>query len=371
MNSTLILLTLYVITIFFISYIARDYKTEPTKSLSRSTAIDGFRGILATSVVCHHFAITYYWKNTGIWQPLESTLLNNMGAIPVSFFFMITGFLFFGKIFSNEYNWKSIIKSRILRIAPLYFAVVFIVLIISIKKTNLEFATLKSIAKDLALWALFLGNSFNNFNESAIVTAGVQWTLRYEWFFYISLPILAYIFSSNRFRYDLIISTLIIAGILAINTKYNFIKYDLLLPFLCGIIPVIIKRKYTYFLNLIKLKIFSLFNLLVLIYCLSYTNPYSTIQTYLLGFCFITISLGNDMFGLLTSHGLRFIGEISYSIYLTHGIILYSLFSLANIIHINNITFNEYIYFFPAILVLTTIFSTFTFRWIEKPFINK
>ena len=60
--------------------------------------MDGLRGILALSVLVHHFYITYFWKTTGLWKRPESDLLNNFGAIAVSFFFLITGYLFISKI---------------------------------------------------------------------------------------------------------------------------------------------------------------------------------------------------------------------------------------------------------------------------------
>jgi peptidoglycan/LPS O-acetylase OafA/YrhL len=67
--------------------------------LSRSSPLDALRGLLATAVVCHHFVVTYYWKVNGSWVRPESDVLNSMGVLPVSLFFMIAGFYFFGKIY--------------------------------------------------------------------------------------------------------------------------------------------------------------------------------------------------------------------------------------------------------------------------------
>ncbi len=91
----------YGTSLFFIERIFRRFNILTEQTLLRSSPIDAVRGLLATSVVCHHFIVTYYWKVNGVWDRPKSDLLNNMGAVPVSLFFMITGFLFFGKIYKK------------------------------------------------------------------------------------------------------------------------------------------------------------------------------------------------------------------------------------------------------------------------------
>lgn len=61
-------------------------------SLDRESPLDGLRGVLALAVLVHHFFITFMWKTTGVWDHPENKILDNFGAIPVSLFFLITGF---------------------------------------------------------------------------------------------------------------------------------------------------------------------------------------------------------------------------------------------------------------------------------------
>ncbi|HEE5774939.1 acyltransferase, partial [Acinetobacter baumannii] len=59
----------------------------PTEVIHRSSPLDGLRGILALSVLAHHFYITYVWKTAGEWKKPEFVLIDNFGGTAVSLFF--------------------------------------------------------------------------------------------------------------------------------------------------------------------------------------------------------------------------------------------------------------------------------------------
>ena len=79
---------------------------------NRISNIDGLRGYLALGVFFHHFIITYYWQNTGIWQRSPENFYNNLAELSVSMFFMITGYLFFKVILKNDLDVKLFFKKR-------------------------------------------------------------------------------------------------------------------------------------------------------------------------------------------------------------------------------------------------------------------
>jgi len=82
---------------------------------------------------------------------------------------------------------------------------------------------------------------------------------------------------------------------------------------------------------------------------------------------FLLIVLGNSMFGLFRSRASVLLGEISYSIYLLHGIILYALFSSGGIIDLKEISLLQYLYILPVVTLLVILFSASTYLEIEKP----
>lgn len=99
----MLLASLILVTTFFTS---KNKNAQLYDSLDRSSPIDAMRGILALSVMTHHFYITYVWKTVGSWKTPESIFLENLGAVGVSLFFLTTGFLFLNKIKKNNINWK-------------------------------------------------------------------------------------------------------------------------------------------------------------------------------------------------------------------------------------------------------------------------
>jgi len=79
------------------------------------------------------------------------------------------------------------------------------------------------------------------------------------------------------------------------------------------------------------------------------------------------IVLGSSVFGLFRSKASVLLGEISYSIYLLHGIILYALFSSGDIIDLTEISLLQYLYILPVVALLVILFSASTYLEIEKP----
>ena len=87
---------------------------------------------------------------------------------------------------------------------------------------------------------------------------------------------------------------------------------------------------------------------------------------------FTLIALGNDIFGLLKINALKVLGEISYSIYLLHGIVLYVMIDLVlGRDFVKELTVLEYWLMIFGLTPILVIICTLTFKYIEKPFINK
>jgi peptidoglycan/LPS O-acetylase OafA/YrhL len=365
MNDTLEILLLYIISIGVLAVLFKKLDILSPQALERSSPIDALRGLLATAVVCHHFMVTYYWKITGVWERPASDVLNNMGVVPVSLFFMITGFLFFGKIYKKTPDFSNLLKSRIARIVPLYAFVFLLVILISLIETHFTLADGKTLAKDTLKWILFSGANFNDFPDSRHVTAGAQWTLIYEWLFYLSLPLIAAIANKKMYGRYLVVSILIlIVGLPTVNKK-------LALLFFIGFIPTLIQHHRPQWIPLVKHQAFSWVALAFIAIAMTISQGYSVVQMLVLGVPFAIIALGNDLFSKLRSHGLKVLGEISYSIYLTHGILLFVLFSIVKVFAFDQTPLSTYILFLPVILLLISATSVVTFTCIERPFIHK
>ena len=65
--------------------------------------LESMRGILALAVVVHHALVYYFllYNHTSIISGPNAGFYSQLGTAPVSFFFFITGFLFWSKLISD------------------------------------------------------------------------------------------------------------------------------------------------------------------------------------------------------------------------------------------------------------------------------
>jgi len=87
----------------------------------------------------------------------------------------------------------------------------------------------------------------------------------------------------------------------------------------------------------------------------------------LISLFFVLIVFGVDIFGLLKLRGSIILGEVSYSIYLLHGMVLYVLFSVFFNDVVTELSRSEYYMYMPLVGIVVVLLSIFTFWFIEKP----
>lgn len=360
--DALFLLCILFISIFILSWIHSKINLRVTETTGHVTTLDGLRGILASSVVAHHFYITYIWKTTGQWVAPQSNLLNNLGASAVSLFFLITGYLFLNKIRQVNINWKRLYISRIKRIYPLFLFVLIFITLITISTVPIHQNNSVDFIKWLKGWLFFQESPFSHF-ESGLVIAHVQWTLLYEWKFYLALPLLYILWHRKIPKLLNIIITLTLFILMCKPKNHLYALFFLSIP------AIVYQQKIKDFIsnNLCKTNIFIIS---ISIITLFFTEGYSILQMLLLATIFMFVANGYSYFNILNYKGIKILGDMSYSIYLTHGLVLYTLFSLTSTIDFNHLNIYQYILLFPIILTIVTLLSSFTYNFIEKPFLN-
>ena len=344
--------------------------STPSKESNRYGCIDGIRGYLAIFVFIHHFVITWFWKNDGNWSAPPIHYFDVFGSFGVSLFFMITGYLFVSKLKKFEtgrIDWIALYKSRFYRITPLYlFSIIIISSVVFSSAYSIGLNSFSSIFYDYMKWFLYVGASINGFEDTKRVIAGVDWSLRYEWLFYISLPL---IFIAIRKGWTYLLAIQVISLVLFIyplDAKVFFSQYFILFT-VGGSITYINTR---FIKNFIDSFWGSVIVLLMISATLFYAEPYSGLQLVLLTIIFFAISSGNSLFGLLRKEASIFLGEISYSIYLMHGIFLYFAFTTFPIISVKNTLIGEFLLYMPASVCAVVLISLFTYYFIERPFMR-
>ncbi|HEV2703678.1 MAG TPA: acyltransferase [Steroidobacteraceae bacterium] len=300
----------------------------PVAGSGRFLAIDGLRGYLALSVFLHHSCIWYFYLRTGKWDLPPSQLYAQLAQNSVALFFMITGFLFYSKLLQarhRQFDWQRLYLGRVLRLTPLYlFAMALMLSIVLVSSAGQLHDSPAKVALQVFRWLSFavLGApDINNMKIAQVAVARVVWTLRYEWVFYLTLPVLALTVGARpSWRY-----LLLVVAAIGIACYREFIPVMLLI-FAGGMLAAVLARLSTF--CTVARSWFAAILAIASLGCAIALFPagYGFPQCALLAVFFCIIASGNDLFGLLARPTARKLGEMAYSVYLLHGLVLYVTF---------------------------------------------
>jgi len=311
---------------------------SPTSSDStRVYTLDGLRAVLAFGVALSHavrFRGTYL--NLAANPSTSGSFYEYLGNLSVEMFFMITGYLFWSQVIRNQGNvsWLKLYIGRVCRIGPVYLLAVTAVLVIVLERTGFrlnEPATqlMREASRWLALGIRELG-PINGYENPAGIMRGVLWTLAYEWKFYLLLPVLALITRVTRLPLAFSMAGLTVALLYAALAGQNKgATYPIIAAlFFTGMLCSSVQREQL----LLSLRGSIGSALVVLCITLAMTcfdDDYSAGAILLIGAGFYLIASGCTLWGILTSRYARRLGNISYGIYLLHGIVYTLIYSLS------------------------------------------
>lgn len=372
MNNLTPLFALIVFIIAFSTAYIINLKYKVNNLSSRYETVDGLRGFLAISVFISHASLWYQYIQENQWVS-KSYLYSQLGSTSVAFFFMISSFLFISKLLNSKekgFNWRLFFVSRFFRLAPMYYfsltIIVIIVMIISDWKLKTGMFQFLHEMFLLGTFTVIRDTSINNFGLTYLINAGVVWSLPFEWLFYFSLPLISLIILKKKPPvFYLVISLLFIIGYFYVNV----IRIPFLLSFVGGAIAALVVKK-----KLLENKNSTLLSVLILV-CLAlipqFENSNNIYCKLLITIVFILIASGNTLFGILNSSTLKLLGEISYSTYLIHGIILFLVFYFGfGLEKAKNLLASEYCKVVFLITPIIVILSFLCYRGVEKPFME-
>lgn len=294
----------------------------------RFASIDGLRGYLALGVFMHHGCIWYFYSHSGEWKQPPSQLYTHLGHSSVALFFMITGLLFFSKLIDareRPLDWLKLFVSRVLRLVPLYlFVMLLLFTVVAVLSGGELHDPARTVAKQALRWLGFTmyGNPpINQVEVTKIVVAGVTWSLPYEWFFYGALPLLALTVGVlPRWPYLLL-------GLVSTAALLNWHALPVHLWAFAGGMAAAWAVRSPVLCRWAASRVASV----LIVACLAtavtlfpQATDYGALA--LLAVAFVLIACGNSLFGLLLHPVSRLLGESAYSIYLLHGVLLFSLF---------------------------------------------
>jgi peptidoglycan/LPS O-acetylase OafA/YrhL len=336
----------------------------------RFSTLDGLRGYAAFLVYLHHTAIWYAFGRTGIWELPPTRLYTHFGQSSVTIFFMITGLLFWSKLIegrAGEFNWRRLYVSRVLRLTPLFLFLVALLWIVALGMSGgrLRVSAPRAMLQTLQ-WATFtvFGMPNINFSPSAII-GGPAWSLPYEWWFYLSLPLAGLLVGLRPPRGWLILGLAALAcGAWWMSSRGS---WEIASAFLGGIASAMLVRQPA-IRDIGRHPIAAVVCLAALVTVTRFDTAFALVPLLLLSLAFAIIACGNSLFGSLEWPAARGLGEMGYSVYLLHGVVLFVAFGL----HLRPAeseapgTFTHWAVVYACAAIVPLV-SFATFRWIEAP----
>lgn len=337
---------------------------EPMQGMgNRLTGMDGLRGILAIAVIFYHAHVSVVYADTGEWVTSSVVFFRLMGNGAVGMFFMITAYLFWGKL-RRGVRWRPLYLSRVTRIIPLYVLSVTLAFALSLLLA-IKFDAPSVLFIKYLQWLSFEFirlPDINGIQPSYSLVAGVYWTLKYEWLFYIGLPFL-YVLTGKKGRIVLLLLFLMTVAIQVHEAKptRSFTLGHVSNFFGIGILA------YEFSVKNISNRLLSVIAICAIaFYFLMFDTAYSIAAASVLGLAFWCVVSGATVFGLLSSVGARAAGTVSYSIYLLHGLALAAAWSILPAAQIGTVFYWASL---AGIMALLMLICGLTYRWIELPFI--
>lgn len=356
-----------ILTAFLSMRALRLFDNEPVIPIHFIT-IDGLRGYLAFFVFLHHATIWFSYTRNGMWVAPASHLHAHLGQASVALFFMITSFLFFDKMLdcrSRQFDWQQFFVHRFFRLTPLYLTVMLAMLtmvaLLSHWSRSEQNVKLWSSILAWLSFTIFGAPIINHINPNVIV-AGVTWSLPYEWCFYLTLPVLS-LLAGLRPSWTALMATavsLTIAWWTDMQVIYGRI-------FVGGLIAAWLVR-YSQFQQFCKKRLASVIVCLCFGTATLFPTAFEGRAWVCLCMAFCLIAGGADLFGLLLNKTSRSLGQLAYSIYLLHGILLFSMVNF--IIGSYRVAVMSSLAYWSCIQLLIPcllVLSAATFHYVEQP----
>lgn len=327
--------------------------------MNKLISLQILRALAATIVVILH-----------VLQRLEIRPIGDFfisGQYSVDIFFMLSGFLIYITT-SKSTNVKKYISKRILRIYPMYIFTLILFIIYGVFFEKINYG-IKTIIQNILMlpWdsKWFYGN----------LIVGVAWSTMFELYFYSLFLVILFLKLNKKYIFFIIPFLYVIGKLLLklIGSDTPFLSlfasisgtYFVFLFFIGCILGEFWQNKYLFRPKRTVFNIILIFSIILFIsiHCVKYNILFSIPISTLLFYCalklddYYKIDYNNYLMRLL-----NYLGDISFSIYLIHVLII-------DII-IFQIGITNLFLTLTLTILLTYIISSFTYKYIEKIFIE-
>lgn len=343
--------------------------------------IDALRGFAVLAVLMVH-CVGYGTNN---YPDIVQSIVGN-GGRGVQLFFIVSAFTLFlsldNRSKQENHVYSNFFIRRFFRIAPMFY--------ISIAYNVIERLyvgyLLTDYHPDVTTWSVissvFFLQGLSPYWINTVVPGG--WTITNEMMFYCMVPFLfRYIKNLNHASIAFFIAVFVQHSITFLIKEIPFadahLMKDYLYYYLPNQLPVFACGILLYFIVYTPKTQWKIHPVILLFYPLSFLLQIATgrelySQHILFSFVFVALgyALSQREFVLLVNPISRFLGKISYSMYLVHFVVLHWLFKFDFLDYVSTDTVSGSLFNlgirYTIVLMLSIAISYITYRLIEKPF---
>lgn len=287
------------------------------------------------------------------------------GQWGVDIFFLLSGFIIYFTT-KEECNWKPFAIKRIFRIYPAYLVCLFVCCCYSISYNNGGGYSWLSIFQNVFMIPFSEPVGYHS------LIVGQAWSTCYELYFYAIFTIILFLGWKKKWLLPSILVLFVIGA--TVNFLYQPVG-------ICGYFFSLFGKQHILFfcegifiaefLNLLesvrmrKGLFFSLFAVLFVAYLYFLCNSYNFFISIILSpvfFCAVYLMNRYLSRQTLAHRVMVYLGDISFSIYLIHSVLIYFLLRQC---HITNFAL-----LLICTLATTLLFSALCYRFVEQPFIK-
>jgi len=333
--------------------------------------MEGLRGLAIFLIfLVHYSTLSQPWISDLTFYSFFTASVHALGNVGVDLFFVLSGYLIYGSLITRTPPFIKYFARRVQRIYPAFTVVFIIYLGLSIffpDKNKIPSEFWEASQYVLANFLLLPGV----FNIEPIIT--VAWSLSYEFLFYLIVPLLIIGLKLKSWKAGHRIAFFLVFAIVILSAPSLFGGHVRFAMFISGILVFecsklfTIPKKLDYF-GIISLMLALTLTFLQSVYEFNGQWKFAGLAFFFFILCLTSFSIDGTTSRIFRWTPMRWLGNISYSFYLIHSVVLNAFFLvLAKVFAPSG---SDQAIFWLSLLasfLLSFLASSLLFAYIEKP----